>query len=81
MKGRAGKARTEAHHKLEGIAYALTGSGGPVLDLAVAWLECFAEHFISAGDHTLVIGRVLDGRIEREAEVMTSTYTGWPYSG
>ena len=81
VKGRAGTAMTEVHHKLEGIPYKLTDSGCPVLDLAVAWLDCRAEHFISAGDHTLVIGRVLDGRIEREAEVMTSTYTGWPYSG
>ena len=81
VKGRAGTAMTEVHHKLEGVAYALTDSGCPVLDLASAWLDCCAEHFISAGDHTLVIGRVLDGRIEREAEVMTSTYSGWPYSG
>jgi len=28
-----------------------------------------------------VVGRVLDGRVEREAEPMTSTYTGWTYSG
>ena len=80
VKGRAGTALKEVHHKLDGIAYALSDSGCPVLDLAMAWLDCSAEQFISAGDHTLVIGRVLDGRIEREEEVMTSTYTGWTYS-
>jgi flavin reductase (DIM6/NTAB) family NADH-FMN oxidoreductase RutF len=81
VKGRAGSARTEVHHKLKGIAYTLTVSGCPVLNLAAAWLDCRAEQFISAGDHTLVLGRVLDGRIDREVEVMTSTYSGWTYSG
>jgi flavin reductase (DIM6/NTAB) family NADH-FMN oxidoreductase RutF len=47
----------------------------------MAWLECEAEQFLPAGDHTLVIARVLDGRVLRDAEALTSTYTGWTYSG
>lgn len=79
----AGRGNTPArvHHKLEGLAHARTARGAPVLDEAMAWLECEAEQFLPMGDHTLVIGRVQDGQIRRDAEPLTSTYTGWNYSG
>lgn len=81
VKGRAGVAMTEVHHKLDGIEYSLLESGCPVLDLAMGWLDCGVEQFVETGDHVLVVGRVLDGAIVREGDVMTSTYTGWTYSG
>ena len=81
VKGRSELEAEKVHHKLEGIACTLTQRGCPVLDAAMAWLECEAEQFLPAGDHTLVIGRVLDGRVTRDAEPLTSTYTGWTYSG
>jgi flavin reductase (DIM6/NTAB) family NADH-FMN oxidoreductase RutF len=79
--GRKGAEATAIRYKLDGIDYKLTDRGAPALDAAMAWFECEAEQYLSIGDHTLVIARVLDGRIEREAEPMTSTYTGWTYSG
>ena len=81
VKGRAGAAATEIHHKLEGVEHTKTANGCPVLGAAMGWLECSAEEFIPAGDHTIVIGAVLDGRLVREAEPLTSSYTGWNYSG
>jgi flavin reductase (DIM6/NTAB) family NADH-FMN oxidoreductase RutF len=69
------------HQKLIGIPHTRTARGCPVLDGAMAWLECEAEQLIPVGDHTLVIGRTLDGRLLREAMPLTSTYTGWTYSG
>ena len=80
VKGRAGDA-LRVHHKLDSIRYSVSAHGCPVLDSAMAWLECSAETFVAAGDHTIVIGRVLDGRLERDAEPLTSAYTGWTYSG
>ena len=76
VSGRRGDEATKVHYKLDGQAYQLTEHGCPVLDAVMAWIECEAEQFIATGDHTLVVGRVLDGRIEREAEPLTSTYTG-----
>ncbi|MPY38008.1 flavin reductase, partial [Streptomyces adustus] len=38
-------------------------SGAPLLDGALATLECRTEQRVTAGDHTLVIGRVLSARV------------------
>ena len=79
--GRMGEAASRVHHKLEGIDYSVSEHGCPILDAGMAWLECEVEQFVSAGDHTLVVGRVVDGRVQRDAEPLTSTFTGWTYSG
>lgn len=81
VSGRKGEEATKVHYKLDSLAYRLTDRGCPVLDAAMAWMECEAGQFLAIGDHTLVVGRVLDGRVEREAEPLTSTFTGWTYSG
>ena len=78
--GRGG-APVTVHHKLDGLAHTRTKRGAPVLDDAMAWLECEAEQFLPVGDHTLVVGRVLNGEMRRDAEPLTSTFTGWNYSG
>jgi flavin reductase (DIM6/NTAB) family NADH-FMN oxidoreductase RutF len=81
VEGRPEAEATKVHYKLDGLPYTLTERGCPSLRGAMAWLECEAEQFLDIGDHVLAVARVLDGRIEREAEPMTSTYTGWTYSG
>ena len=49
-------------------------------DAAMAWLECEADQFMEAGDHTICVGRVLGGHIVGEGEALTSSFTGWNYS-
>ncbi len=81
VKGRTRTAAEEIHRKLIGIPHSMTSGGCPILDAAMAWLECEAEQFVATGDHTLVVARVLDGRLCRDAQPLTSSYTGWNYSG
>ena len=82
VKGRASPARDEVHHKLDGVAHEPGASTGcPVLTDALAWLECRVDTMVPTGDHTLVVGLVEDGGVLREGEPLTSTITGWPYSG
>ncbi len=81
VKGRSRYETSRVHHKLDGISYFRSPNGSPVLDDAIAWVECEAAEFHPAGDHTLVVGRVANGRVLREIEPLTSEYTGWPYSG
>jgi flavin reductase (DIM6/NTAB) family NADH-FMN oxidoreductase RutF len=52
-------------------------TGAPLLDEAMAWFECrvLAKH--PAGDHVLVLGEVIDGKlVDAEAEPMTYRDTG-----
>lgn len=81
IKGRDDEAARQVHRKLDGIPHSLAAGGCPVLDQAMAWLECDAEAFIPTGDHTTVIGRVIGGTLLKDAEPLTSSYSGWPYSG
>ena len=81
VRGRAGAAAAEVHHKLEGVRYRLGEAGCPILADALAWLECRVEALVPVGDHTLVVGRVLDGAVARDAGPLTSIITGWLYSG
>ena len=79
--GRSPEAAAQIHEKMLDVPYRGATNRCPILADALSWLECEAEQFVPAGDHTLVIGRVLDGGVEQTAEPLTSLYTGWVYSG
>ena len=81
VQGRKGEERMKVHYKLDGLPYQTTANGCPVLDAAMAWFECELADTQPIGDHVLVFGVVLDGGVLKEAEPMTSSYTGWTYSG
>jgi flavin reductase (DIM6/NTAB) family NADH-FMN oxidoreductase RutF len=50
----------------------------PLLDDAVAWFDCAVEQMVTAGDHDVVVGRVLDVGW-RAAEPLV--FCGGEYSG
>jgi flavin reductase (DIM6/NTAB) family NADH-FMN oxidoreductase RutF len=52
-------------------------AGTPLLREALAWFECQVVSEHPAGDHVLVLGRVVDGKlVDSEAEPMTYRETG-----
>lgn len=67
--------------KLAANTYRRSESGCPILHAAMAWLECRVTQFVPAGDHTLVIGQVIGGEMQADKTPLTSSYTGWIYSG
>ncbi len=81
VEGRPIHEAQRVYHKLVGIPYSRGQTGCPILEDAVAWLECQVEQEVEAGDHVLVIGRVLDGDVRRYVPILTSEVTGWTYSG
>lgn len=82
IKGRSEEEAAKVYDKLAGVTYTRgEQTDCPVLDEALAWLECQAEQFVEAGDHTLVIGRVLDGAVLREGDPLTQKHLGWTYGG
>jgi flavin reductase (DIM6/NTAB) family NADH-FMN oxidoreductase RutF len=51
--------------KFTGVGWHPAGNGAPVLDGALAWVECTLVLSHDAGDHELVIGRVQDMGVGR----------------
>jgi flavin reductase (DIM6/NTAB) family NADH-FMN oxidoreductase RutF len=55
-----------AEDKFAGLAWHSSPGGNPILDGAVAWIECDYTSVTEAGDHYIVLGGVLDMQLERE---------------
>ena len=62
--------------KLAGVPWIPGHCGAPILTDALAWLDCDFHHECPAGDHVLVIGRVLGGAIQRLGEPLLYRDTG-----
>ncbi len=46
------------HTRFEGVRWHPAPSGSPILDRAVAWIDCTVEEVYTMGDHYFVLGRV-----------------------
>ena len=47
-------------HTLNGERYFTEITGSPLLDGAIAWIDCRIEQVVEAGDHVFVMGRVVE---------------------
>jgi flavin reductase (DIM6/NTAB) family NADH-FMN oxidoreductase RutF len=58
--GLSGQFARSGTDKFAGVGWTPSANGSPVLEGVVAWIDCelYAEH--DGGDHTIVVGRVLD---------------------
>jgi flavin reductase (DIM6/NTAB) family NADH-FMN oxidoreductase RutF len=81
IRGRSEAAAGREYDKLADVDYTTTPRDCPLLDAALAWYDCEAQDFVPVGDHVLVSGRVLDARVVGSGDPLTSTFTGWSYSG
>lgn len=50
--------------KFEGVAYTEETTGSPILDAALAWVDCRVWATYDGGDHTIFVGAVLDADAE-----------------
>jgi len=72
----------QAPQKLKGIkTKPAPASGAPVLTDALGWVECRVVATLPAGDHTLVLGEVVNVGLEHEGNALTLQETGFSYSG
>jgi flavin reductase (DIM6/NTAB) family NADH-FMN oxidoreductase RutF len=63
--------------KLASVEWTTGRTGAPLLPAALAWLECQMVDEHPAGDHVLVLGKVIDGKLlDAKAEPMTYLETG-----
>jgi flavin reductase (DIM6/NTAB) family NADH-FMN oxidoreductase RutF len=66
-------ARAFAQHALEGDKFAgasfeMSFNGSPRLGEALAWIECAPHDIVPGGDHTIVVGRVIDVHIDEAVD-------------
>jgi flavin reductase (DIM6/NTAB) family NADH-FMN oxidoreductase RutF/DNA-binding IclR family transcriptional regulator len=59
---------TKEGNKFAGVAWRAGGTGSPIIERVVAWADCRIETVQEAGDHLIVVGRVLELAIERWTE-------------
>jgi len=45
------------------VAYHRGSTGVPLLDNSLSWLECETTEFMLSGDHTILVGRVVDAHV------------------
>ncbi len=54
--------------KFAGIGYRTGRTGAPMINDALAWIECTIERVDEVGDHYFVVGRVLDLDVAHEGK-------------
>jgi flavin reductase (DIM6/NTAB) family NADH-FMN oxidoreductase RutF len=59
---------TSGADKFAGVGWRPGATGAPIINDVLGWIECRIEVEHDAGDHVLVIGRVVDLDIEREGK-------------
>lgn len=67
--------------KLAGIRYRLGATGAPILEEAMAFVECEVRAIHPAGDHSIVVGEVVEAGVGPDADPLTLQETGWHYGG
>jgi flavin reductase (DIM6/NTAB) family NADH-FMN oxidoreductase RutF len=65
------------YDKLAGVRWRAGRAGSPVLEAALAYFDCEVAGHLPSGDHELILGRVVDGRIiDRDSVPMAYAETG-----
>jgi flavin reductase (DIM6/NTAB) family NADH-FMN oxidoreductase RutF len=67
--------------KLGDFAYEKGANGAPIISDAPASVECEVVGFYELGDHSIVVGKVTEAHVKRDAEALTMKETGWNYGG
>jgi 3-hydroxy-9,10-secoandrosta-1,3,5(10)-triene-9,17-dione monooxygenase reductase component len=49
---------TPGEDRFRGVSHSPTGTGSPMIDSCLAWMDCTVHEIVDAGDHMFVMGRV-----------------------
>jgi flavin reductase (DIM6/NTAB) family NADH-FMN oxidoreductase RutF len=64
-------------NKFEDVSHRLSNAGLPILDNAVAWIDCTLHAVHEAGDHFIVVGEVQELAVERDARPLIFCQGGY----
>ena len=82
LAGQLGRASVKRPDKLEAIASQpgpLTGA--PLLDAALAWVECRVTGELPSGDHVVVVAEVINAGVNRDGQPLSMAEAGFRYFG
>jgi flavin reductase (DIM6/NTAB) family NADH-FMN oxidoreductase RutF len=81
LAGKLGRSSANAPQKLKGIKTKPAPTwGGPILSDGLGWLECRLVATLPAGDHTLVLGEVVEAGSEHpDGRPLTQQQAGLTY--
>lgn len=68
-------------NKFGEVEFYTSTTGSPILKDALSWFECKVVDVSDKGDHTLIVGEVVDAGVHREGDPMTLKETGLFYGG
>lgn len=63
------------------LKFSLKTTGAPILEKAIAALECRVTDIVDAGDHSIVIGEVVGAEATKEQPPLIMSDTPWHYGG
>ena len=68
--------------KLQTVRHRFGVTGAPILQDAIAYVECEVREIANqGGDHAVVIGEVIEAGVHRDEPALTLMDTGWHYGG
>src|SRR5438270_10944376 len=83
LAGKLGRSSANTPQKLKGIkTKPAPVSGAPILTEALGWIECRVVATLPSGDHTLVLGEVVEAGVEHDGgQPLTLPDAGFKYAG
>ena len=67
--------------KINGYQFVEGTTGCPILVDVPAYFECKVTDIVERGDHSVVVGEVVEAGVRREAEPFALADTPWSYGG
>ncbi|MGE5597075.1 MAG: flavin reductase family protein [Hyphomicrobiales bacterium] len=68
-------------NRLGGYEFETKTTGAPIFTDAPAWFECEVQQVLDVGDHSVVVGQVVEAGVRRESEPLTLKEVGVNYGG
>ena len=75
------KATPATGNRFGDLTYQTKKTGAPVLDKALSYIECEVVHIHEAGDHSVVIGEVVNAEVRSDDHPLVMGDTPWHYGG
>jgi flavin reductase (DIM6/NTAB) family NADH-FMN oxidoreductase RutF len=67
--------------KLDDYELQFATTGAPILAVCSAWFECRVREILDVGDHSVVIGEVVEAGVGTDEEPLRMSDTPWHYGG